>query len=79
MNCGRPLTDVSVYEDLLKASIHRLPLTDHKVQGLKQHMSIRTVGDILLDDESKEIRRVPYVGPILVRGIDRYAEEFVSV
>jgi ABC-type arginine transport system ATPase subunit len=79
MKCGRPLADVSIYEELLKASIDRLPLTAKKRDGLKVHTSIRTVGDVLLDDESKEVRKVPYVGPIWSARIHRYAEEFVSV
>lgn len=79
MSCGRPLTDVSIYEELLKNSIDRLPLTAKKLDGLMTHTSIRTVGDIILDDESKEIRRVPYVGPIWSSRIHRYAEEYVSV
>jgi ABC-type arginine transport system ATPase subunit len=79
MACGRPLTEVSIYEELLKTPIERLPLTEKKLNGLKKHTEIRTVGDILLDDESKQIRRVPYVGPIWSARIHRYAEEFVSV
>jgi hypothetical protein len=79
MRCGRPLTEASIYDELLKASIDRLPLTPRKLSGLKKHTPIRSVGDILLDDESREIRKVPYVGPIWSARIHRYAEEFVSV
>ena len=79
MRCGRPLTEASIYTELLKASIDRLPLTPKKLDGLREHTPLRTVGDILLDDESREIRRVPYVGPIWSARIHRYAEEYVSV
>lgn len=79
MKCGRPLTEASIYEELLKASIDRLPLTPKKLAGLKKHTAIRTVGDILLDDESREIRKVPYVGPIWSARIHNHADEFVSV
>ncbi|MET0557849.1 MAG: zinc ribbon domain-containing protein [Solirubrobacterales bacterium] len=79
MKCGRPLTEASIYEELLKAPIERLPLTEKKLEGLKEHTSIRTVGDVLIDDESREIRGVPYVGPIWTARIRNSAEEFVSV
>jgi hypothetical protein len=79
MNCGRPLTEASIYEELLKAPIDRLPLTKKKIDGLKKHSQVRTVGDVLLDDESREIRQVPYIGPVWSERIHRYAEEYVSV
>ena len=79
MKCGRPLTDASIYQELLKTPVEQLPLTAKKVEGLREHTNIRTVGDILIDEESREIRRVPYVGPIWSARIHNYAEEFVSV
>jgi ABC-type lipoprotein export system ATPase subunit len=79
MKCGRSLSDASIYEELLKASIDALPLTVNKLAGLKEHTTIRTVSDILLDEESRQIRSVPYVGPVWAERIHRYAEEFVSV
>jgi hypothetical protein len=77
--CGRELKDVSVYDELLHAPIDRLPLTPKKLEGLLKHTAIRTVQDILVDDEYKEIRSVPYVGPVWAARIRRYADEFVSV
>ncbi|MFX0594015.1 hypothetical protein [Melissospora conviva] len=79
MKCGRPLSSASVYGDLLKTPIDRLPLTRKKLQGLKEHTTIRSVNDILLDEEHRQIRSVPGVGPIWSARIRRYAEEFVSV
>jgi hypothetical protein len=79
MKCGRELSDASIYEELLKAPIQKLPLTKNKLNGLLQHTSIRTINDILLDEENYQIRSVPHVGPIWSARIRRYAEEFVSV
>ena len=79
MKCGRELSDASIYEELLKAPIQKLPLTKNKLDGLLQHTSIRTINDILLDEENYQIRSVPHVGPIWSARIRRYAEEFVSV
>ncbi len=77
--CGAELRDVSIYEELINASIDNLPLTQHKLAGLKSHTTIRTVQDILLDEESKEIRKVPYVGPVWSARIRNAAQEYVSV
>ncbi|GAB2513980.1 hypothetical protein GCM10026982_45510 [Nocardiopsis aegyptia] len=79
MKCGRKLLTASVYEELLKSPIENLPLTTNKLQGLKKNTSIRTVNDILLDEENSQIRGVPHIGPVWAARIRRYAEEFVSV
>jgi hypothetical protein len=79
MKCGAELTNASVYEELLRASIAELPLTQSKLDGILKHTAIRTVQDLLLDDEAQALRRVPYIGPIWAARIRTYAEEFVSV
>lgn len=79
MRCGSELTNASVYEELLRASITHLPLTQRKLQGIVEHTAIRTIQDVLLDDEAQTLRRVPYIGPIWAARIRTYAEEFVSV
>lgn len=79
MRCGAELTDASIYEELLHAPIDRLPLTENKLKRLKDHSSIRTVQDVLLDEESRLLRAVPYVGPVWAGRIKRHAEEYVSV
>ena len=79
MRCGRPLTEASIYAELLKAPISRLPqLTEKKLKGLEEHSALRSVGDILMDEGSREIRGVPYIGPIWAARIHGYAEEYVS-
>jgi hypothetical protein len=79
IRCGSELKEVSLYEELVKSSIDLLPLTPKKISGLKQHTSIRTIQDILLDEEATEIRKVPYVGPIWASRIRNAAQEYVSV
>jgi hypothetical protein len=79
MACGAELKNVSVYEELVNASIDNLPLTQRKLDGILEHTSIRTVQDILLDEDSKEIRKVPYVGPVWSARIRNAAQEYVSV
>ena len=79
MRCGSELKDVSPYEELVQAGIDQLPLTPRKVEGLKTHTKIRTVQDVLLDEEATEIRKVPYVGPVWASRIKNAAQEYVSV
>ncbi len=79
MTCGRPLTEASLYEELLQTSIEYLPLTQKKREALLADTQIRTVNDVLIDEESREVRKAHRVGPVWAARIRRYAEEFVSV
>jgi hypothetical protein len=79
MKCGAELTNASVYEELLRAPLEQLPITRKKVIGIKKHTNLKTVQDVLLDDEKQSLRKVPYIGPVWSARIRTYAEEFVSV
>lgn len=79
MKCGKELTNASVYEELLHAPIDGLRLTPKKHAGLIKHTDIRTVQDVLLDDENRKLLSVPRIGPIWAARIHNYAEEFVSL
>ena len=79
VKCGSELRDASIYEELVDAPIDSLPLTDNKLNGLRAHTSIRKVKDSLLDEESTEIRKVRYVGPVWAARIRNAALEYVSV
>ncbi|MEU6767106.1 hypothetical protein ABZ916_31955 [Streptomyces sp. NPDC046853] len=79
MKCGRQLRSASIYEELIQTPIEKLPLTEKKLNGLLHHTAIRTVNDVLMDEENVQIRRVPHIGPVWSSRIRRYAEEFVSV
>jgi hypothetical protein len=79
MRCGTELKTTSIYEELVKASITKLPLTPNKLQSLRSHTSIRTVQDILLDEDFVEIRKAKYIGPVWTARIRNAALEYVSV
>lgn len=79
MRCGSELANASVYDELLQASLSLLPITAAKVSGILEHTSLRTVQDLLMDDELQTLRQVPYIGPVWSARIRNYAEEFVSV
>lgn len=79
MKCGAELGLASVYEELLRAEINELPLTKNKLSGIQKHTKLKTVQDLLLDDETQSLLKVPYIGPVWARRIRTIAEEFVSV
>lgn len=76
--CGSPLTSSSTYLDLLNRDIRELPLTDSRIQKIKQQSSIRRVKDILMDQEHKELLKVDRVGKFWAAKIVGLAEEFVE-
>jgi len=78
MNCGTELSRASVYSELLEAPIELLPITAAKIAGIRQHTALRTVQDILSDDEN-QLLNVPYIGPVWHARIKRCADEYVSV
>jgi hypothetical protein len=77
--CGAPLTEQSVYMDLLQAPIERLRLTPRKLDRIEQHSALRTVQDVLLDDRNLQLLGVPYIGPVWAARIRTRADEFVSL
>lgn len=79
MKCGSELSDASVYEELLRTPIQHLPLTQKKIEGILQHTTIRTVHDLLIDEERQDIRKVRGVGPLWAKRIRTIAEEFIGV
>lgn len=79
MKCGAELSMASIYEELLRAPIDKLPLTEKKLAGIKKHTKLKTVQDIILDDETQKLLKVPYIGPVWAARIRTLAEEFVGV
>jgi hypothetical protein len=79
LRCGNRLKDASVFEELLRAPVENLPLTQNKRDGILAHTDMRTVQDVLLDVEQAQLRSIPSVGPVWASRITRYAEEFVYV
>lgn len=78
LNCGSPLSLKSTFETAVQQGIGLLPLTARRVESITKQSSIRTVKDILLDKEHKELLKVKMIGPIWATRISRYAEEFVE-
>ncbi|CAE6887855.1 ATP-binding protein [Paraburkholderia domus] len=79
MHCGFELANASVYNELLKAPIEKLPLPKAKIDAIKQNTSIRNIQDLITDDEQSLRRQGSYIGPIWSKRIKTVAEEFLSV
>jgi hypothetical protein len=78
MRCGRPLTEKSIYHEILRLPIGELPIPEKKKQALEK-TKLETIQDVLLDVDFTELLRGRYVGPIWAQRIFSAAEEFVSV
>lgn len=78
MQCGAKLKDASIFEDIVSQDIENLPITRSRASSIKQSSSIRTVKDILMDHDNRELRRVNMIGPAWAEKIRNYAEEFIA-
>lgn len=76
--CGQQLTIPSVFIELVNNGIEKLPLTEKRIDTIKKYSSIRTIKDILVDTEHKELRSVPQIGPYWTKKIISYAEEYIG-
>lgn len=76
--CGSALKNISIFDQLVNQDIAVLPLTDHRVNTVKQSSNISTVKDILIDLDHKQLRGVPQVGPYWAKRIMSYAEEYIA-
>lgn len=76
-NCGEELTESSVYEEALAASVDSLPITEKKKASLKS-ANLNTVKAILLAEPST-LRSIRGIGSIWAARLKTAAEEHVSV
>ncbi|MGX9525571.1 hypothetical protein ACXHWJ_03015 [Alcaligenes nematophilus] len=79
MSCGQELGNASIFNELLKSPIDSLPLPRAKIEAIKLHTNIRTIQDLITDDEQSLRRPGSYIGPIWSKRIKTVAEEFLSV
>jgi energy-coupling factor transporter ATP-binding protein EcfA2 len=78
LHCGSQLKSISAFESIVSREIKELPLTPRRVQTIRQNSKIRTIKDILIDHDNRELRSVPYVGPYWAKRIYAYAEEYIA-
>lgn len=76
-NCGAQLKTVSIFESLVSNNLTVLPLTPSRIQTIIKHSNIRTIKDILMDTENRELRKVPQIGPVWAQRMYSYAEEYL--
>lgn len=78
MSCGNELRAASVYLELLKADVSKLPLPPKKIQAL-QNGGVYKVQQILTDEKQRFRKPGTWIGPVWAKRITTVAEEFVSV
>ncbi len=77
-NCGAPLREASLFESLVCQDISVLRITALKISRIKEHTSIRTVQDILIDHDHRLLRSVPSIGAVWAQRIYLHAEEHIT-
>lgn len=78
VNCGAKLKDASVFEDIVGQDIECLPITLNRARSIRESSRIRTIKDILMDHDNRELRGVYMIGPLWAKKIRSYAEEFIA-
>jgi hypothetical protein len=78
LNCGAQLKSISAFESIVSRRIEELPLTETRVTRIKENSNIKTIKDILMDHDNKELRKVPRIGPYWAQRIYAYAEEYIA-
>ena len=78
MHCGNELRAASIYQELLKSPVDKLPLPSRKIQAL-QEAGIHQIQQILSDETQRFRRRGSSIGPVWTKRILTVAEEYVSV
>ncbi|WP_309133883.1 zinc ribbon domain-containing protein [Cellulomonas sp.] len=76
-NCGSRLEQVSVFEELLDASVEELPISSALLARIREHSDISKIKHILLDEERQALLKIPYIGQVRAVRIRGLAEEFV--
>ncbi len=77
-NCGAKLKDISIFESIVSQGIENLPITRNRSQSIKTNSKIRTIKDILMDTDNRQLFKVPQIGPYWANRIKMYAEEFIA-
>lgn len=78
LNCGAPLKGASIFDSLVREDIKVLKISEKMIKRIKENSNIRTIKDIFMDHDNRELRNVPYIGPIRSKRIFSYAEEYLG-
>lgn len=76
--CGAELKSVSIFYELLNKDIDCLPLTQHRIQIIKNGCKIRTIKDVIMDENGVELKKVKGIKGGWAKKIYTYAEEFIG-
>jgi DNA-binding PadR family transcriptional regulator len=78
MACGKELKAASIYLELLKAPVARLPIPKRKIVALNE-AGIERVQQLLSDETQRFRRPGSSIGAVWAKRILTVAEEYVSV
>ncbi|WP_127507422.1 zinc ribbon domain-containing protein [Paenibacillus humicus] len=76
--CGAELRSASIFYEIIEQEIDVLPLTSKRIQRIKIDSEIRTIKDILMDENGIELKKVQRIGAWWADKIRSYAEEFIG-
>ncbi|WP_025116594.1 zinc ribbon domain-containing protein [Lysinibacillus fusiformis] len=76
--CGSELKSASLFFEILQQDISILPLTEKRIKDIKDGSKIRTIQDILMDENGLELKKVRYIKGHWAQKIRAYAEEFIG-
>ena len=79
IQCGSELKLSSIFESMINQDISKLPrITKKRVSLIKKNSKIKTIKDILMDNDYKELRKVPQIGKFRAQQTYLYAQEYIS-
>lgn len=76
--CGSELKSASLFYEIIEQDISVLPLTNKRVQSIKEGSNINTIKDILMDENGIELKKVRGIKGYWAQKIKSYAEEFIG-
>lgn len=76
--CGQELKSVSLFYEIIEQDIEVLPLSKKRIDNIKKGCKIRTIKDVLMDENGAEIKKVKGIKGYWAQRIRAYAEEYVG-
>lgn len=76
--CGAELTSASILYEIWEQSIDILPLTAKRIRSIREESKIRTIKDVLMDDNGVELKKVRGISTKWAQKIRAYADEFIG-
>ncbi|WP_409344625.1 zinc ribbon domain-containing protein [Paenibacillus sp. MBLB4367] len=76
--CGTELRSASIFFEIIERDISILPLSSKKIKSIKSGSKIKTIKDIIMDENGVEIKKVKGIKGYWANKIRSIADEFVG-